>query len=1229
MSESSATPPSRETTSPGPRPKRYSPPRTTPSLALQFTIKGLFGVWILALSTIGLYLFAKGFLLTRSTLPDKSTCALNPLAAWEPKATRSEETPCWYPARYRRAVVVVIDAFRFDFAAPVTSDPAAWNALGWGPAPDSRSSVPLSASCFADRPNPNYHGHLPFVQHLLQSQPERTQLFRFLADPPTTTLQRLKGLTTGTLPTFIDMGSNFAGSAIDEDSWIWQFYQRWVRRQPKGGAATAPDILFTGDDTWMALFPTIFESLAARAFPFPSFNVWDLHTLDNGVLDILAQYAQVNTTSLHRFEADPELVSSGPALAKGDDWQLIIAHMLGVDHCGHRFGPDHLTMAQKLDQMNLVLEQIVKALPDDTLLLVMGDHGMDQRGDHGGDNPLELEAALLAYAKGQPLVDGKLFRTSPGAASPSSAWLADVLQDIDQAIDDAATAPFVRDPQGRVYRSITQTDLVPTLSLLLGLPIPFNNLGSIIPEWFYIPDSPSPLNAPSASVSSLLQAMRTNSHQMYRYLDTYAQRTPGAGGFSASLLVTWREQLDRAEAQFAILQAAPEFDAQLAQNAFRDYLLFTRSALATSRRLWAQFNTPLIFAGLLVLALACTMLGFLVVRTHGSDFFGVALNSSEPITLGLLMGGGIAVLALVRWPWTLFVWDQALIATLGPDGFSVVEAFLLGASVGSCIGWSVSWAVTVLSHRSRDITPKERRIVPTANPRTLMDWSVLGGVLLIHALTFASNSFVVFEDRIVAFLLQTTTGYFLWRARALPEAADRFRVYRLGAVFAGLSWIASYSTICREEQGLYCTPTFYASVATTTSSGTSLILLLSLAVIFPAIIIQFVNRTRNNHGITLLWNQFGLRLLLLLSASYWLIDHWQTHSLAPTSGESVPSTGLPNSSSTVAASEITRSLRELFSWPTAKLVLARLVFGLSWVVAPLAWSRHPLAVDLQQTVLPPPPGANSTTERMVRVTLVGRANMFGASYLTMATMIWVPLVLVQLPAGGVTMFALALQILCMVAMTEIVHSRAVPNCYQTSGNEFRSRLPSRAFVTAFRALQLGLLSWHYFFATGHQAVISSIQWPAAFIGLSEMHLVLSGLLVVLNSLGSFIVVALLLPLGALWMYQHQPSTSASATTASVSSSEPPASALVTKRLGVQMGLYILYQAILTLTTAIFAAHFRRHLMVWKIFAPRFMLAAPVLLLSSTLLVFLSGGWIAWKVSRENLALLRFLQGASA
>lgn len=56
----------------------------------------------------------------------------------------------------------------------------------------------------------------------MNQQPDNSRLMKFIADPPTTTLQRLKGMTTGSLPTFIDIGSNFASPEINEDNIIDQ-----------------------------------------------------------------------------------------------------------------------------------------------------------------------------------------------------------------------------------------------------------------------------------------------------------------------------------------------------------------------------------------------------------------------------------------------------------------------------------------------------------------------------------------------------------------------------------------------------------------------------------------------------------------------------------------------------------------------------------------------------------------------------------------------------------------------------------------------------------------------------------------------------------------------------------------------------------------------------------------------------------------------------------------------
>lgn len=47
----------------------------------------------------------------------------------------------------------------------------------------------------------------------------------------------------------------------------------------------------------------------------------------------------------------------------GEDWEVLVAHFLGVDHCGHRFGPDHPAMADKLTQMDGVIRSDTVHLP--------------------------------------------------------------------------------------------------------------------------------------------------------------------------------------------------------------------------------------------------------------------------------------------------------------------------------------------------------------------------------------------------------------------------------------------------------------------------------------------------------------------------------------------------------------------------------------------------------------------------------------------------------------------------------------------------------------------------------------------------------------------------------------------------------------------------------------------------------------------------------------------------
>jgi GPI ethanolamine phosphate transferase 3 subunit O len=50
----------------------------------------------------------------------------------------------------------------------------------------------------------------------------------------------------------------------------------------------------------------------------------------------------------------------------------------------------------------------MNAMHDDTILFVLGDHGMTSTGDHGGDSADELDAALFVYSP-RPITDSAAF----------------------------------------------------------------------------------------------------------------------------------------------------------------------------------------------------------------------------------------------------------------------------------------------------------------------------------------------------------------------------------------------------------------------------------------------------------------------------------------------------------------------------------------------------------------------------------------------------------------------------------------------------------------------------------------------------------------------------------------------------------------------------------------------------------------------------------------------------
>ena len=836
-----------------------------------------------------------------------------------------------------------------------------------------------------------------------------------------------------------------------------------------------------GDDTWTTVFPDSFEP--NMTFPYDSFNVEDLHTVDEGVTE-------------HLF----------PLLEdKSKPWDIIIGHFLGVDHVGHRLGPDHPTMRTKLKQMDDVMRRVVELLDDDTLLILMGDHGMDRKGDHGGDGELETSAALWVYSKGPQLVH-------PKAAIPDSLR--------SMRVFPGATVE---------HRHIEQIDLAASLSLALGLPVPFNNLGTVIPEMFWS-DKKGDLYT---------RALSLNAAQVRRYLDTYLDSPSGA-------------ELDNAWDELERVWTSIDFEAKNVNREAQwlSMTMYTRNTLAACRTLWAQFNVSLIILGLILMGTGTVAGAFLYLKLAALEDKWESWSAEvRRWYLSSMVGGSFL-------GFTAYMTVSRYVKGLG-----LVEALLFGAALTSSL-------VVIFS------------ALPSLPRISLSSLTAVPLPLILHAAAFASNSFTVWEDHIVTYLLITSIVPSVITGFTAPTSRLRYRILGFSALFAVCVRAMAASTVCREEQQPFCHVTFFAS--SSLPSPPPLVLALSVPVAFalPWAFQRFLRISKSDRGMAALIIPWILPVVLLLGSAFWILEHLD--------------------SSEQLGSEWTATLR------LARTLCARFAMGGILFLAYALWYLVPMCLEISNETKADPTAPGKTKRE---VTVLGFANAFGAPYF----IFWALFLALLYPTTQLTgQLVLALAAVAVLAYLEVVDSvrdvRGLDAVF-ASGNPSAIlqaddlRAPALP-LTFSEVTPLALLAVPTFFGTGHQAAIPSIQWKTAFVLTPTLTYPFSPALVALNTFGPLALAALAAPLLALWNVAPLPH---------------PAAVARARREAARASLgMMLYHAVLLLGSAACAAWLRRHLMVWKIFAPRFMLAAITVLVVDVAVLFgvgLGVGRVTSRVSR--------------
>ncbi|KAF2474329.1 GPI ethanolamine phosphate transferas-like protein 2 [Lindgomyces ingoldianus] len=339
---------------------------------------------------VAILVFATGFFPYKPFMPGLATFEA---LGWEEKF-RWTKTP---EPQFDRLVFMVVDALRSDFVF------------------GRESGMTFVQSLIRDG------SAIPFTAH---------------ATSPTITMPRVKAMTTGSIPSFLDVILNFAESdttstLATQDTWLAQL------KAKEGG-----NLVMYGDDTWLKLFPGFFE----RADGTSSFFVSDFTEVDTNVTRHV-----------------PEELLNG-------DWNAMILHYLGLDHIGHKAGPKSPNMIPKQVEMDGIVRQIYDAIENEdhlsnTLFVLCGDHGMNDGGNHGG--------------------------SAPGETSPALVFMSSKLKKITEFMDRKSPVDGKGEGGMEFYKKVEQSDIAPTLAGLLGFPVPRNNLGVFIEDFLYFWDDGS------------------------------------------------------------------------------------------------------------------------------------------------------------------------------------------------------------------------------------------------------------------------------------------------------------------------------------------------------------------------------------------------------------------------------------------------------------------------------------------------------------------------------------------------------------------------------------------------------------------------------------------------------------------------------------------------------------------------------------------------------------------
>ncbi|XP_058810269.1 GPI ethanolamine phosphate transferase 3 isoform X3 [Phymastichus coffea] len=1009
--------------------------------------------WIIISISCGLFLFINGFFLKKNALFNRSNCSLYPrIDIFNFSNPDSIIFECLKPRA--RLVLLVIDALKFEFVELYE---------------DTKSKESF------------YRNKLPVINEILKRNQNNSKLLKFIADPPTTTMQRLKSITTGTLPTFIDIHENFGADNILEDNFI-------DLNIDNGN-------IFMGDDTWTSLYPKQFK----REYAAPSFDVSDLDTVDTKVKKKI--FTEINK----------------------NDWSLLIAHMLGVDHCGHKHGKNHPEMLRKLNETNYFINDLVKKINQDakdTILFVIGDHGMTDSGDHGGDSNDEIETVLFIYST-LPLIDTNI--------------------NLNVEKKDVAN----------------QIDIVPTISVILGIPIPFSNIGNIILE--AIPSITNNSYSKIADFNFLLHSLWKNIYQIQYYIDTYSFKN---NVFDKNQLQDLQNMYNKI--LINVKMTKNESDLKNFIGMANEYFTVVRKICY---EVWVQFDSNLMTEGLILFCSTEIFLFVILNGLVGNRMYNI-LESPFLMCVSTVVFLSIVFLVLLHWLQVINNFENNFWFYCGLLQLICFIILIIN-------NWkSISKTWYEKSRGKKYITNILSRLI-----------------LLIVVFGVFSNSYIIEEDKILSYFLISQVCYFIYsvfKNQNIFENLDRKRKNvrkpnkRIMYILISLMLLivicliirsSNYFWRYREEQRsttdqyIQSSTSFVIGKVGSITSRNAEVIFVCTAIISLTSYIAITKiwlRNRGNlsgYSANEIIARFILALIVVLCSAYWILKVQQSG--------------------------------KVLSFHLQQVNFLPLIIYVFFIIAILCLCYQPLAIHLHQDmnntirIYQEESSIPKMYKKMKNILyckknknqnsipiVFGLGTVYSACYILL-------IVLLSLMYALLLGFVIAPSVVLMnLVSLGILYITAVDRIYNASNLEQLLHVPSSIILCWF------LIAEYFFYATGHQSSFSTIHWEAGFY---QKFVYNTGF----NTFGSHFILAVAIPLLVIAPFTLRHVCPSFAKEAEIQDLDKQGELILYQNdtlfhsaIFSVAGKYILFHAARVLVCMFATTIHCRHLMVWRIFAPK-------------------------------------------